>query len=165
MKREIKAYHKDNLVLRLLDKRDLVHTLQWRNHESHRHWFVSTDIISEHTHLAWFRRYQRADNDFIFLVSDSNGARYGQLSIYDVDWENKCAKFGRFLVNPDFAGLGIMKNACLAGLELASCILKLKKLTLEVKQNNHAAIHIYQSSGFSLCKSVKNDMVTMQIEL
>lgn len=165
MKREINAYRKDNLVLRLLDERDIVYTLQWRNHESHRHWFVSTDIISEATHLAWFHRYQLADNDFIFLVSNAHGARYGQLSIYDIDWENKCAKFGRFLVNPDFAGLGIMKKACLAGLELANTILKLKKLTLEVKPNNHPAIHVYQSNGFSLCESVTNDMLLMQIEL
>jgi len=165
MKRTINSYYKDNLVLRLLNEDDLGITLLWRNYEAHRRWFVSTEIISTKTHFDWFYRYSQSDEDFIFIICNQHGTRYGQLSIYEIDWMNKCAIFGRFLVNPDFAGLGIMKKACRVALLLSSEVLKLNKLTLEVKTNNKNAIHIYQSNGFSLSGFAENEIQIMQIAL
>ena len=96
MKRKIESYQKNDLTLRLLEECDLPYTLSWRNHESHRCWFISTEIISLKTHVAWFHRYNKLDTDFIFIIQDKQGNRCGQLSIYELDDKNKCAKFGRF---------------------------------------------------------------------
>lgn len=98
-------------------------------------------------HLAWFDRYNKLNNDFIFIIQDKQTNRLGQLSIYEVDNKIKSAKFGRFLVNPTFTNLGMMKTACGIGMQLARDILQVQKLTLEVKQDNSKALHIYHRGG------------------
>lgn len=164
MKRKIDPYQKDNLTLRLLEESDLIHTIAWRNHDSHRQWFISTEIIPFDEHIAWFHNYRKLDTDFIFIIEDIQKNRLGQLSIYEIDDKNKCAKFGRFLVNPANASLGIMKTACGIGMQLASDILQIKKLFLEVKEDNSKAIHIYHSCGFSKKEITSDGLIFMEIQ-
>ena len=165
MKRKLNPYQKGNLILRLLEEGDLHCTLSWRNYEEHRQWFVSTEIISFDKHVAWFHNYSKLDTDFIFIIEDKQENRIGQLSIYELDDKNKQAKFGRFVVNPAFSNLGMMKTACNIGMELAKEILQIQKLILEVKQNNQKAIHIYQSAGFEMKEITSDGLLNMELQL
>lgn len=162
MKRTIGPLCEENLTLRLIKKEDMPHTLSWRNHPNHRDWFNSTQIILLENHLRWFEEYKKNDNDFLFLVTDQQTIRYGQLGIYNINWNDGNAEFGRFLVNQDYAGRGMMKKACKLALIIAKDSLKLNKLTLEVKANNAKAIHIYRASGFSDCDVKENGMLVME---
>lgn len=148
MKKNINQFTENEITLRLIELNDLEHTLQWRNNESYRIWFNTTYIINASEHFTWFEQYLARENDFIFIVNDEQKNRIGQLSIYHVDWQNMQGEFGRFLVNPQFEGQGLMKKSCRAALSLAQKIFSLKKLYLEVKLDNMRAIYIYQKCGF-----------------
>ena len=74
----------------------------------------------------------------------------GQISLYDIDWDAKTAEFGRLMIGePRAKGRGIAKKATRLLLDHCFGVMKLKEITLEVKENNEAAIAIYQSTGFS----------------
>lgn len=158
-------YFYDDLILRLLDKKDLPFTLNWRNAEEFRMWFVTTNIISSQEHEKWFEQYQKKENDFIFMVTNTAGSICGQLAIYDIDWENKIGVFGRFLVNPAYSGQGLMKKALLGALKMAKDTFQLKELTLQVKSDNLKAIHIYEAGGFAHRCLHGNNMLEMHIKL
>ncbi|MDR3491026.1 MAG: GNAT family N-acetyltransferase [Gammaproteobacteria bacterium] len=165
MKKILEPYEKDNLILRLLLPDDINHTLQWRNNESHRPWFNTTNMISEKEHHNWYQKYLKIDNDFIFIITDQKGLLYGQLSIYRINWQARTAEFGRFLANPKYENIGIMKKACKIAIKLAKETLNLKELTLEVKPNNQKAIHIYNSCGFISTESNSTMTLIMKIKL
>ena len=166
MKKNIEPYTKESLILRLLTPEDLAFTLHWRNHPAHRIWFNSIHIITEKEHKKWFNEYRLRDNDFIFIITNKDAHLIGQLSLYNVDYKNKSAIFGRLLVNPEFSNKGHMKKAILLAIKLAKEIIGLHSLSLEVKINNEKAIHLYQSCGFLQKKTNdNNNMLKMHISL
>lgn len=163
MKKHLAPYFYDDIKLKLLDVKDLNDTLQWRNYPEHRKWFNSTHKLLCDEHKEWFNNYLKKEDDFIFIVMKDN-EKCGQLSIYDVNSVTKEANFGRFLVNPAHAGMGLMKKSCQAALALAKNILKLEKLRLEVKVENDKAIHIYKYCGFA-SNVVINGFLAMEIKI
>lgn len=151
-KRRLPVIEGGRIILRLLERDDLPLTLSWRNKDEIRTWFLNTTIISADGHYSWFERYQELDNDFVFLIlaKDLNNAPVGQISLYDINWGAKTAEFGRLMIGePHAKGRGIAKEATRILLDYCFGALKLKEITLEVKENNKAAIAIYQSIGFS----------------
>lgn len=164
MKRKLHPYKCNNFILRLLERKDIDFVLSWRNHQSHRIWFKNSSVISKKEHYTWFQMYLQNENDFIFLVTDADEIKYGQVSIYNAQWLNHEAEFGRVLANPMYENQGFMKKACKITLSLAKEILNLKRLTLQVKYNNYKAIYIYQQCGFVVSK-LNGDMVNMEIYL
>jgi diamine N-acetyltransferase len=151
-KRRLPPIEGDRIILRLLELDDLPLTLSWRNQDEIRKWFLNTAIIPADGHFAWFERYRELDNDFVFLIlaKDLNNAPVGQISLYDIDWDAKTAEFGRLMIGePRAKGRGIAKKATRLLLDHCFGVMKLKEITLEVKENNEAAIAIYQSTGFS----------------
>jgi diamine N-acetyltransferase len=150
MKKEIKPYCCNALILKLLEMEDLEYTRSWRNYEAHRCWFNNSDPISKEEHLGWFENYVKRENDFIFVVFDMENNRIGQLSIYEIDWLKRTAVFGRLVANPSYVKRGMMTKAVKAVILFSQEILSLNKLFLEVKPNNEKAIHIYKKCGFKI---------------
>lgn len=137
----------DGLQLTLLCVEDLPYTLAWRNLQ--KEWFNSSDIIAWTDHLNWFKQYEQKNNDFVFIIQDGMGNRFGQVAIYDIDYNTKTAEFGRFIVNPASAGKGYMKKSGQAIISLCFNKLQLSALHLQVKKNNQRALRLYQSLGFT----------------
>ncbi len=164
-KRRLPVIEGERIILRLLERDDLPLTLSWRNKDEIRKWFLNTAIIPADGHYSWFERYQELDNDFVFLIlaKDLNNAPVGQISLYDINWGTKTAEFGRLLIGePHAKGRGIAKEATRILLDYCFGVLNLTEITLEVKENNEAAIAIYQSTGF--CETAReNSLITMSI--
>ncbi len=155
----------DRIILRLLEQNDLPLTLLWRNQDKVRKWFINTDVIQEDKHLAWFERYMKLDNDFIFVIlaKDLENLPVGQISLYNINWEISRAEYGRLMIGPPIAkGKGYARQATTLLLDFAFNILNLNVVFLEVKSDNKSAIAIYESAGFSITKQSSN-LTTMTI--
>ena len=159
MKRSIEPYVFNNIRLRLITENDLPLTLAWRNLENNRKWFKNSHLISSEEHFSWYKAYTEKDDDFVFIVETSGipNRSVGQASIYKIDWKNRTAEIGRFVVSPKWAGRGLMKKASQAIVLLAFSVFGLKSLHLEVFDKNARAKHIYEECGF---KTIQHDSLS-----
>lgn len=148
MKPEVEPIISGQVRLRLLDARDLLTTLSWRNRDSARIWFKTSSPISTEQHQAWFDCYLNKDDDFVFIIEVADKP-VGQASVYKINHHMKSAELGRFLVAPEHSGRGYMRQACGALIEFSASKLALDYLFLEVRETNTRAIGIYESHGFS----------------
>lgn len=96
--------------------------------------------------LEWLMRYENVDNDIIFLVEAPEPI--GQMSIYNVDMDEKLAEFGRLIRGEKKGSKGLMSHACAALLRWAFSCLQLNEITLEVFADNQKAIALYRRLGF-----------------
>lgn len=148
MKRRIAPFGSEVVRLDLIEEADLEATLSWRNRDDARVWFKTSDVLSFEQHLAWFRRYEEKDDDFLFIVT-ANGTPVGQAAVYGIDWQSRRAEVGRFLVAPEARGNGYIRHACRELVHFCENSLGLTYLYLEVMENNEKAIRVYQHSGFA----------------
>jgi diamine N-acetyltransferase len=165
-KRRLTAQARESVVLRPLEERDLELTLSWRNRDEARRWFKNANMVETDAHRAWFDRYLAKSDDFTFIVEHvATGAAIGQAAIYDVDLGTRRAEVGRFLVAPEWAGRGLMKQACLATIDIAREQLFLKALYLEVFVTNLRAIAVYRACGFAFADTCDGRLARMDFRL
>lgn len=148
MKRAISVVRSDMVNLRLIEENDLEMTLLWRNRDEVRSCFKYSAVITPEQHLAWFKGYERKDNDFVFVV-EAEGVVVGQVSVYGIDWDKGEAEVGRFLAAPGHSGKGYIRAACELLIELCWAELGLNYIFLEVFEHNDRAVRLYQALGFS----------------
>src|SRR5215831_3487205 len=105
MKRHIAPLETHGVRLRLLEERDLALTRAWRNQDEIRRWFLTSDPITAEQHQEWFRRYLERDDDFVFVIEETEVLRcaVGQASVYHVDWSKGRAEFGRLMIGEEQA--------------------------------------------------------------
>lgn len=164
-KRDIMPFERAPIRLRLLNENDLPATLAWRNQEHIRKWFVYSAVITPEQHRAWFEKYALKDNDFVFIIEETQDLNcpVGQISLYDIDWELKRAEYGRLMIGEDAArGRGLAKAATMLLLDFGFNSLGLDKIVLEVFEDNLAARNIYRSCGFKPVGK-KENLISMSI--
>jgi RimJ/RimL family protein N-acetyltransferase len=138
--------------LRLLEEADLPMTLAWRNQDHIRKWFLHSDVISPQHHHDWWQRYQARDDDFVFVIEETETLRrpVGQIALYNIDPATRRAEFGRLMIaDADARGLGLARLATARLVrEAFSSAWQLDELYLEVLAGNEAALHLYRVAGF-----------------
>ena len=152
-KREVPAIVDGPVRLRLIEPGDLPMTRSWRNQDQIRKWFLTTDPISPEQHDAWFAQYRGRDDDFVFVIEETDALRrpVGQVSVYAIEWDQKRAKFGRLMIGDEAArGKGLAKRAVNALIRHAEQVFGLEELRLEVLIDNQPAIAIYEDCGFTV---------------
>ena len=161
-KRPIAPLHGPGTVLRLLTQADLPRTLAWRNHERVRPAFITSSVISEETHRAWFDAYAERDDDYVFLIeARALGRPVGQVSLYEIDWRARTATFGRLLIGDDDAlGRGLASEATRLVIDLAGS-LGLREIRLDVFLANRRASALYRNHGFEPY-GARGDLITMR---
>jgi spore maturation protein CgeD len=164
MKRALPTFRCGGLTFRPLSAADLPVTRGWRNQQRVREQLLHSDEITEAEHQEWFDRYQYRDNDFVFVVSDEEGP-VGQVAIYNVDWAQKAAEFGRLMIG-EKRGLGRNYGMILTlgAVDWAFSSLQLRKLCLNVKRGNSAAVETYLRSGFVHVGLPQDDLFYMEAQ-
>ena len=150
-KRHIETITRGRVRLRPLAESDLAVTLAWRNQPHVRRWFINSDPLTAEQHRGWFERYALRDDDFVFVIEETEELRkpIGQLAIYNIDWGAARGEFGRILVGePDAAGRGLAKEATALILDFAFGQLKLKEVEARVMSANAASLAVCLSCGF-----------------
>jgi RimJ/RimL family protein N-acetyltransferase len=162
MKPFIEPFSHGAIKLRLLEERDLDAILEWRNRDDARIWFKTSDRVTPKCHRTWYARYLGKDDDLVFVIEVS-GVGVGMCAIYDIDRGTDAAQLGRFLIAPEFSGMGYIKRACAALMSFAIKNLHLHYLFLEVMENNTRALSIYKACGFR--EEVRKDgLIRMSFE-
>lgn len=150
-KRDIDPIVNGRVRLRLLREDDLAMTRAWRNQDHIRRWFFTTGVMSEEQHRSWFDRYQQHDDDFVFVIEETETLRrpVGQAALYRVEWTSRRAEFGRLLIgDPDASGLGLGRLATEALTRFALDTWSLHEIYLDVLETNTRAIAIYEQCGY-----------------
>ncbi len=141
----------ESLSLRPLSASDLGLTLEWRNKLRIRSQFITSDVIPRSAHDAWFSAYSNNHCDFVYVIAEED-RDVGQISLYDIDWEAGSAEFGRLMIGEDDRlGTGLASRATKLLLMHAVEDLKLKRISLQVFEDNLTAIRIYEKAGFAHC--------------
>src|SRR4030095_300984 len=109
------------------------------------------DIISEEQHRAWFDHYKQRDDDFVFVIEETETLRrpVGQAALYRVEWTSRRAEFGRLMIGDSEAsslGLGSLATAALTRFALDTW--SLHEVYLDVLETNTRAIAIYEQCGY-----------------
>lgn len=150
-KRHIALIESGRVRLRLLEEADLPMTLAWRNQDHIRRWFFTSHLIAPDEHRAWFAKYQDRDDDFVFVIEETETLMrpVGQLALSGIDWTQGCAEFGRLMIgDPAAKGMGLATAATTLLVEEALTAWGLQHVYLEVLQTNMPALAIYRSCGF-----------------
>ncbi|MFJ4195316.1 GNAT family N-acetyltransferase [Pseudomonas sp. NPDC089534] len=148
MKPSLRSASDEVVKIRLLEPADLEATLNWRNRDENRRWFINSNIIEWDNHVKWFESYQKKSDDFVFVI-ESDGERVGQCAVYGIDLQRKRAEVGRFLAAPEGAGKGYIKRGCQLLIETCWQQLALDSVFLEVLEENVRAIKLYEKLGFN----------------
>ncbi|MGE3342153.1 MAG: GNAT family N-acetyltransferase [Vicinamibacterales bacterium] len=151
-KRRIAPLVHGRVRLRLLEEADLPMTLAWRNQDHIRQWFLNADLISAEQHAAWFRAYRDRDDDFVFVIEETAllNRPVGQVSLYHVDEQAGRAEFGRLMIGDEAAaGRGLAREATACLVNGGFVRWGLHEIYLDVKDDNAAAIAIYEKCGFT----------------
>ncbi len=137
--------------LRPLAEGDLPLTLAWRNQDPIRRWFVHSELLTWEQHRSWFARYLERDDDFLFLIEETSQLKkpVGQVGLYRIDRQARCAEYGRIMIGePDAQGQGLAAEATAALLDFAFREWNLHTIELEVFADNERALRIYLRNGF-----------------
>ena len=164
-KRHIQPIEDNDVLLRLLQETDLPLTLNWRNQDHIRSWFFYSDLITPEQHRAWFDQYRERDDDFVFIIEETETLRrpIGQVSLYSIDWTDRRAEFGRLMIGDREAqGKGLARRAARLLVEAAFDRFGLKEIHLEVIKDNAPAVAIYRQIGFRLSDE-HDDVLTMKL--
>jgi RimJ/RimL family protein N-acetyltransferase len=139
------------ICLRLIKFEDLPTTLAWRNREDIRHNFINSDIISWEGHSKWWEGYRVKNNDFIFLILETErlSRSVGQVSLYNINLDHSEAEYGRLMIGDNEArGKGLARRATELLIAWAFNSLGIERIYLEVFKNNTIALNLYRQFGF-----------------
>ncbi|MGE0824086.1 MAG: GNAT family N-acetyltransferase [Candidatus Binatia bacterium] len=151
-KRTIPPLVSERVRLRLLQPPDLPMTLTWRNQDHIRKWFVHSEVLTWEQHRRWCAQYFERDDDFIFIIEEPHELQrpVGQISLYNIDWAQQRAEYGRLMIgDAAAAGKGLAKAATVLLLDFGFHSLGLMEIYLEVFCDNAPAIAIYRACGFA----------------
>jgi diamine N-acetyltransferase len=153
MKRHIAPLDSEGARLRLLEEGDLALTRAWRNQDHIGRWFLTSDPITPEQHQEWFRRYLERDDDFVFVIEETEILKcpVGQVSVYHIDWSQGSAEFGRLMLGEEKAlGRGLARQATRRLIDEAFGSWGLRELHLECLRQNRRALAVYADCGFEV---------------
>ena len=133
-----------SIMLRPLVRAELESLRQLRN--KNRHMFVYSGYITPEDQQAWFENYLKTPGDYLFSVYYENDW-VGSVSLYNVS--DGYAEFGRLLIDKaktKRGGLGV--DATRAACDIATRLLGVRKLCLDVYCDNPKAQITYLKAGF-----------------
>ncbi len=144
---------REDFMLRPLEFEDLEDLRNWRNTDTIRRWFVDQSLITSSQQTNWYTNYLKKENDLFFIIVDSKILLrpVGALSLYNINYEDRKAEFGRFMIgDPAARGIGLGGKALEAICEFSREALCLDTIYLEVLSDNEAAIKVYERVGFKI---------------
>lgn len=104
--------------------------------------------LTEEQLQKYKENYDNDEHGWIFTALNETGSPVGHLLMRAADYENQSVHLGFIVVNPDCRGQGYGKEMVSLAVNYAFEILKVKRVTLKVFENNRTARQCYQSCGF-----------------
>ncbi len=149
-----------NVILRALEKNDIEKLREWRNEKKNSKFLRQIPYITENAQKRWFENYLKNEDEICFAIEECEqlNRMVGSLSLYNFNGDT--AEFGKILIGDKEAhGKRIGFNATYAALKIAFEVLKLKRVVLEVYEDNLAARTIYEQIGFLFKGVLRKDKI------
>jgi len=145
-----------------LDEKLMV--LDWRNSTNVREWMYSQNEISVETHINFIGNlFFSLDSQYAVVKQDSN--YLGVVDFTKIDNSKKQCFFGLY-TNPYNKTIGLGKTLVRMSIKYAFNLLGLKKIKLEVFDNNNRAKNLYKKFNFKeVCtkRVAKQDVACMEL--
>ena len=111
--------------------------------------FFTWQDFTEQDVRRWLENnYANNDREIIFFIETLDQAPLGLVSLYDFDFDTSCCAFGRLIRGEKTGPKGMMTLAVQALLSWAFRVLRLESAYLEVFEDNHPAVALYEQCGF-----------------
>lgn len=137
-----------------LSEEEKKHILAWRNHPDVRNRMITSDEISLKNHLQFIDSLKTSHTKRYFLVKEETPI--GVIYCTDITSDEAC--IGLY-ADPNQKRKGDLLMQAL--LSYAFDVLQVKKVTLEVFDNNKKALLLYDRFGFMITKE-KNHLIYME---
>ena len=147
-----------NICLRPLYEADLEYLRMWRNNPENTRFLRTIPYITSRMQQAWYDGYLQNEDEMTFGIVETDTLRrlIGSLSLYH--FQDDQAEFGKILIgDPEAHGKRAGLHATIAALKIGFEVLGLKKIVLDVYEENGAAVYVYQKSGFRVVDSHRTD--------
>lgn len=152
------------IILKPLEETDIEELRVLRNQE--RQFFLQDSIISPEGQASWYQKYLTKNNDIMFKIvkKDTPDKFVGAIAVYDIDWDNMTAEFGRTVVDKAKApekgiGLEATKAVCLFAFD----VLKIKLIKGEVIKTNERILKVYTRAGFYISGDYDKDTYLIEM--
>ncbi len=131
----------------LKNKKDISNLMEWR--DKNQKWFPTQVKITYEGTKKWMKEQLLDKEDrILFMIEDTNNTPFGHMGFYRFDYDNFSCAVDNIIRGRDNILPGGMTYALQTLTSWAFSYLKLKKLFLNVFENNERAIKLYQRCGF-----------------
>ena len=149
-------------ILRELNKGDLVRINEWRNDSDlisnlgAPYRFISIDVDNE-----WYENYLKKRSTTVrcaIVEKDNPNLILGLVSLTDIDFINRSAELHIMIGDKNYRDKGVGTFAVNSIVKHAFDNLNLRRIELEVLEDNVIAIHLYEKCGFEK-EGLKRDAI------
>ena len=147
--------------IRPLIENDAYTSYRWRNDSEVFKYTgnIYSEEITLESELAWIRRVIKNENEYRCAIIADN-CYVGNIYLTNIDDEK--AEYHIFIGDKSYWGKGVAKKASIEIIRYGFEYLNLKKIVLEVRQQNKNAIRLYEKLGFTRLRRNSN-FITMEI--
>jgi len=139
--------YENAIRLRQINAEDLERIRAWLFQHNVKHGVGISHAPSHEEQIEWFKAYSLDESKKVFAI-ELAGEHVGNISLFDIDFENGSAMLSVFIGDPRKRGKGLGEKAICAVLALSFDELGLKRISLKVNIDNKSAIRCYEKSGF-----------------
>jgi RimJ/RimL family protein N-acetyltransferase len=142
----------EKIRLRALTKDDGKTTWSWRNGDDIRQFYSGLPfLVNQEKEEAWLDKILCSDMPLTsFGIEErESSCLIGMSFLKDIDMINRAAEFAIFIGDENARGNGYGREATIKTVDFAFKQLNLNRVFLNVMEENHKAIHIYEKCGFS----------------
>lgn len=138
--------------------------VDWRNDPANKPFFNDEEPLSLDSHLAWWDGVRKDPKQRFYLIETVDMVEgfvselIGTTSLFDIDWRNRTAQYGRLLIIPGYRTRGFASEAEFLLLDYAFNHLNLHKVWTDILAYNEAALALHAKFKFKdegrLCQHV-----------
>ena len=141
----------ERIRLRAIERADLPRLVEWRNNPEIYVHFFEHEPLSLAMQERWFETFlNRDDEKFWIACLHEQEEPLGTAALTRIDMRSRKAELGRVMIQPgEQRRQGYCREMCELVLGYAFAHLNLNRVSLEVFDDNTAAIGLYRSLGFA----------------
>ena len=139
------------LRLRPYKEIDGIHIMEWVDNEYVSAKWCGNNLsfpLTEKTLSDYKCFYDNDENGWIFTAIDQLGKQIGHILMKKADYANESVHLGHIIIDSKQRGKGYGKEIVKLSVKYAFELLRVKKVTLRVFDNNEIAYNCYKSVGF-----------------
>ncbi len=149
--------------IRALKEKDINQNyLKWFANKNNTKFIVNSNFTNLKDLKKYYKKQIKEKNIFLGIFNSKTLNHIGNIKFQNVDIKKKEAFVGIFLGNINYQNQNVGSKSIITACDLIYKKLKIFKIYLGVRKNNHMAINSYKSAGFYVCKIKKNKFIMLR---